>query len=140
MAGETTVDLVSYTDPLMTGKSVGALVAQTYTVALRTTDLALNDITGVCRIPKGATVVLVGLQAADLDSGSEALVFSIYLGTVLFKSGITLAVAKAGAVVYGDAGPITVAADTIVYLKATTAAATAVAGNIIITPIYSTSE
>lgn len=140
MAGETTVDLVSYTAPLVTAKAVGALVAQPYTVALRTSDLALNDITGVCRIPKGATLMMVGLQSADLDSGSEALVFSVYVGAVLFKSGITLAVAKAGEILFGEAGPLTVTADTIIYLKATTAAATAVAGNIIIVPMYTTSE
>lgn len=139
MAGETTVDLVT-TAPLCTSKSAGQLVAQTHTVEFRTTDLALNDITGVCKVPAGATVVGIILQTDDLDSGAEALVFSIYIGTTVWKAGITLATAKAGTWTVGASGNCEVTADTIIYLKATTAAATAVAGTVNVTPLYFTAS
>jgi len=140
MAGETTTDLVTYTAPLLTSKSVGAVVAQPFSVELRTTDMATNDITGVARVPLGATVLAFILQTDDLDTdGSVALVWSIYVGSTLFASGIANDTAKAGTWVVGAAGHVTVTADTIVYLKATTAAATAAAGTVNITPIYTTS-
>lgn len=139
MAGETTVDLVPV-DNLRTSRTAGELIAHPRTVALRTTDLATNDITGVCKVPANSTTYAFQFFTDDLDSGSEALVWSIYIGAVLFKSGITNAVAKAGTFVVGEAGNITVTADTIVYLKATTAAATPVAGNATITPFYTTSS
>lgn len=141
MAGETTTDLVTTTTPLYTSKSVGALIVQTSAVELRTTDLATNDITAVCRVPKGATVVGIALATDDLDSnGSEALVWSIYVGSTLFKAGITNAVALAGTFVTGVTGPVTVTADTYINLKATTAAGTAAGGTCTITPFYTTSE
>lgn len=138
MAGETTTDLVVNV-PLFTSRTVGEMIAQPATVALRTTDLALNDITGVTKVPKAATVLGFFLFTDDLDSGSEALVWSIYVGATAVAAGITNAVAKAGTFVACSTGPLAVTADTIVYLKATTAAATAVAGNCVITPVYTTS-
>lgn len=138
MAGETTTDLVP-TAPLLISKSVGQVVAQTHTVALRTTDLATNDITGVAKVPAAATVLGFYLFTDDLDSGSEALVWSIFIGATAVMTGITNAVAKVGTHFACTTGPLTVTADTIVYAKATTAAATPVAGNMVITPIYTTS-
>jgi len=138
VAGETTVDLVP-TNPLRTSKSVGQLVAMPNTVALRTTDLATNDITGVAKVPANSTTFGFFLFTDDLDSGSEALVWSILIGTTVVQAGITNAVAKAGAFFACTGGPVTVTADTIVYVKSTTAAATAVAGNMVITPVYTTS-
>lgn len=139
MAGETTTDLVT-TTPLCASRSAGEVIAQPHSVEFRTTDVALNDITGVCRVPAGATVIGFILQTDDLDSGSEALVFSILIGTTVFKAGITLAVAKAGTFAVGASGHVTVTADTIVSLKATTAAATAVAGTVNLTPVYITAS
>ncbi len=139
MAGETTTDLVP-TTPLFTSKMAGSLVAQPFTAALRTTDLATNDITGVGKVPANSTTFGFFFFTDDLDSGSEALVWSIYIGSTAVATGITNAVAKAGTFVACVGGPITVTADTIIYLKATTAAATAVAGNAITTPIYTTSN
>lgn len=138
MAGETTIDLVP-TSPLYTSKSVGQLVAHPHTVALRTTDLETNDLTGVAKVPAASTVFGFYLFTDDLDSGSEALVWSILIGTTVVQAGITNAVAKAGTHFACSPGPVTVTADTIVYAKATTAAATGVAGNMTITPVYSTS-
>ena len=139
MAGETTVDLVS-TMPLNTSKSAGALIARPCSVSLRTNDLATNDITGVCKVPANSTTFGFFFQTDDLDSGSEALVWSILIGTTVVAAGITNAVAKAGATFFPcTPGPVTVTADTIISLKATTAAATAVAGNANITPMYITS-
>ena len=139
MAGETTTDLVT-TAPLRTSRSAGELIAQVHTVALRTTDLATNDITGICKVPANSTILGFFFFTDDLDSGSEALVWSILIGTTVVASGITNATAKAGATFFPCAGgPQTVTADTVVSLKATTAAATAVAGNAVLTPIYITS-
>lgn len=139
MAGETTVDLIP-TGPLYTSKSAGQVVAQPFSVELRTTDLALNDITGVGKVPAASTTLGFFFMTDDLDSGSEALVWSIYIGDTAVATGITNAVAKAGATFFPCiTGPVTVTTDTIVYLKATTAAATAVAGTANVTPMYITS-
>ena len=139
MAGETTTDLIT-TAPLLSSMSVGGLIAQKHTVALRTTDLATNDITGVCKVPANSTTFGFFLFTDDLDSGSEALVWSVLVGEVVVAAGITNAVAKAGTFFACTGGPLTVTADTIVYMKATTAAATAVAGNAVITPVFTTSD
>lgn len=139
MAGETTVDLVT-TTPLYISKSVGQLVAQAHTVEVRTTDLATNDITGICKLPAAATLMAVILQTDDLDTdGSVALVWSILVGTTVFVAGIGNDTAKAGTLAVGSAGHVSVTADTVVSLKATTAAATAAAGTVNMTLIYTTS-
>lgn len=138
MAGETTTDLIP-TNPLYTSKSAGQLVAQTFTVAVRTTDLETNDITGVGKVPNGATVLGFYFFTDDLDSGSEALVWSVLIGTTVVQAGITNAVAKAGTHFACSTGPLAVTADTVINIKSTTAAATGVAGNVKITPIYITS-
>lgn len=138
MAGETTTDLVT-TAPLRTSRTRGEMIAHTHTVALRTTDMALNDVTGICKVPANSTVLGFYLFTDDLDSGSEALVWSVLIGSTVVQAGITNAVAKAGTHFACSPGPVTVTADTIVYIKATTAAATAVAGNIMLTPVYTTS-
>jgi hypothetical protein len=139
LAGETTTDLVP-TTALISSPSCGALIAQPHTVALRTTDLATNDITGVAKVPANSTTFGFFFFTDDLDSGSEALVWSVLIGTTVVQAGITNATAKAGTFFACTGGPITVTADTIVSLKATTAAATAVAGNCILTPVYTTSD
>lgn len=139
MAGETTTDLIP-TSPLYTSKSVGQMVAQPFSVELRTTDLATNDITGVGKVPAYATVLGFFFQTDDLDSnGSEALVWSVLVGTTVVQAGITNAVAKAGTFFSCSTGPLTVTADTVINLKATTAAGTAAAGTANITPVYITS-
>lgn len=139
MAGETTLDLVP-TAPLLTSKSVGQLVAQKHVVAIRTTDLATNDITGVCKVPAASTVFGFFLHTDDLDANaSEALVWSVLIDTTVVQAGITNATAKAGTFFACSTGPVTVTADTVVSLKATTAAGTAAAGNCTITPVYTTS-
>jgi len=141
MAGETTTDLVTTATPLYVSKSVGQVVAQPHTVEVRTTDLATNDITGICKVPKGATVIGFILQTDDLDTdGSVALVWSILIGTTVFVAGIANDTAKAGTFAVGSSGHVTVTADTVVSLKATTAAATAAAGTVNLTPLYITSE
>lgn len=139
MAGETTTDLVD-SAPLRTSRTVGEMIAHAHTVALRTTDLATNDVTGVCKVPANSTTFGFFLFTDDLDSnGSEALVWSVLIGSTVVQAGITNATAKAGTFFACTGGPKTVTADTIVYLKATTAAGTAAAGNVTITPVYTTS-
>lgn len=139
MAGETTTDLVT-TNPLYTSKSCGQLVAQPHSVEVRTTDLATNDITGICKVPAGSTVIGFILQTDDLDTDvSVALVWSILIGSTAFNTAIANDTAKVGTFVVGSAGHVTVTADTIVSLKATTAAATAAAGTVNLTPLYITS-
>lgn len=138
MAGETTIDLIP-TTPLFVSKSVGQLVGQTFSVALRTTDLATNDITGVGKVPANSTTLGFFLQTDDLDSnGSEALVWTVLIGSTSVQAGITNATAKAGTF-FACTTPVTVTTDTIIYMKSTTAAATAAAGTVNITPVYTTS-
>lgn len=140
MAGETTVDLVTTTS-LRTSRTVGELIAQPHSVEVRTTDLATNDITGICKVPKDATVMAFILHTDDLDTNaSVALVWSILVGSTVFAAGIANDTAKVGTFIIGSAGHVTVTADTIVSLKATTAAGTAAAGTVNLTPIYTTSS
>jgi hypothetical protein len=139
MAGETTVVLVG-TAPLLTAKSVGAMVCQTHSVEMRTSDLALADVTGVAELPIGATLHGFHLKTDDLDTGTVALVWQILVGAVSVKTGIGNDAALIGAYYGVITEPVHVTAKTVVYAKATTAAATAAAGTFTITLHYTTTQ
>lgn len=93
-----------------------------------------DDIHVVGYLPAGVTFVGAILKTDDLDSnGSEALVWTLLVGATAFDTA-TNAAALAGLVMTGDF--ITTTAETTLYLKSTTAAATAAAGTVNFMPLY----
>lgn len=139
MAGETDVTLLDTVTPLCAGRTAGSLVAQPWSVEIATGMMETDDLTAVCMVPKGSVVMGFIVQTDDLDTnGSVALVWDILVGSTAFVTGIANDTAKGGTFVVGASGHITVTADTIVYIKAATAAATAAAGTFNITPLYIT--
>ena len=140
MAGETvTTQLV--TKPLLTSKSVGEVVAQTWSIEVPTAQMQTNDITAIAKLPKGATLHYAIIKTDDLDTdGSVALVWSILIGSAAWKAGLANDTLKAGTLVTPDADQSEITAESIVYIKSTTAAATAAEGTFTITLFYTTSE
>lgn len=96
-------------------------------------ELELADQYLIGYIPAGVTFVGAILKTDDLDSGSEALVWTLNVGAVAFDT-TTNALAFAGILMTGDF--ITTTAETPIYLIASTAATTAAAGTINFMPLY----
>lgn len=140
MAGETDVTLLA-TSPLLASRSAGAVIAAPYTVELTTGMMETDDLTAICRVPANATVIAFNVWSDDLDTDdSVALVWDILIGDTTFVAGIANDTAKAGTTVVGSSGHVTVTSDTIVYIKAATAAATAAGGTFQLTPFYFTAN
>lgn len=135
MAGETTT---RFSGAVSTSKSAGQPVFQFNQYEVLTSELELNDIMKVGEIPANALVHQIILKTDDLDSGSEALVWELLIGTTSYKAGITNAVAFAGTVAVGE--PIITTAAANVNLKAATAATTGAAGTISVTICYTTTN
>lgn len=132
MAGETVVQLAATTPvfsplgQLVAGKAVSFEVTDTQTET--------DDIHTVGYLPAGVTFVGAILKTDDLDSdGSETLEWSLLIGSTVFDTA-TNAAALAGVFMTGDF--ITTTAETVVYLKSTTAATGAAAGTVNIIPLY----
>lgn len=131
MAGETVTQVAATTPvfqplgPMLGGKAVSFEVLSTET--------QLNDIHVVGYLPAGVTFCGAILKTDDLDSGSEALVWTLLVGSTAFDTA-TNAAALAGLIMTGDF--ITTTAETVLYLKATTAANTGAAGTINFMPLY----
>lgn len=135
MAGETKVWAVTGA-PQPTSSSYGQVCVAHNKVEFLSTDTQLNDINTMLYIPANSLVHGVALFTDDLDSGSEALVWSVLLGTTAYFTGVTLATSKVGTFQVGE--PILTTAQTAVNLKATTAAATGAAGTVSISVFYTT--
>jgi len=118
------------------GAGGGALVGQLYTQAMTVKELALNVKTGLGYLPIGATVIGFIFRATDMDTGgSPALVQSLFLNTTEVVT--ALAVGKTGT--GGTISPITptaITAETVLYVKTTTAAQTVAAGTVYVTALY----
>lgn len=131
MAGETTVQLAA-TTPVF--KPLGLTMAgKPISFELAATDTQTDDVHVVGYLPAGVTFVGAILKTDDLDSGSEALVFTLLVGSTTFDT-CTIAQSFAGLIMTGDF--ITTTAETPIYLKATTAAATGAAGTVNFMPLY----
>lgn len=131
MAGETTVQLTA-TAPVF--KPLGLTMAgKPISFEVTATDTQSNDIHVVGYLPAGVTFVGAILKTDDLDSGSEALVWTLLVGSTTFDTA-TNAAAFAGLVMTGDF--ITTTAETPIYLKSTTAATTGEAGTVNFMPLY----
>lgn len=131
MAGET-VNQVGATSAVF--QPLGQMLAgKPVSFEVLDTETQLNDVHLVGYIPAGVTFVGAILKTDDLDSGSEALVWTLLVGSTAFDTA-TNAAALAGVVMTGDF--ITTTAETAVYLKATTAATTGAAGTVNFMPLY----
>lgn len=131
MAGETVVQ-VAATKPVF--KPLGLTMAgKPVSFEVLSTETETDDIHVVGYLPAGVTFVGAILKTDDLDSGSEALVFTLLVGTTTFDT-CTVAQSFAGLLMTGDF--ITTTAETVLYLKSTTAAATGAAGTVNFMPLY----
>lgn len=131
MAGETTVQLAA-TTPVY--KPLGLTMAgKPISFELAATDTQTDDVHVVGYLPAGVTFVGAILKTDDLDSGSEALVFTLLVGSTTFDT-CTIAQSFAGLIMTGDF--ITTTVETPIYLKATTAATTGAAGTVNFMPLY----
>lgn len=131
MAGETVVQQAA-TTPVF--KPLGqTLAGKPISFEVTDTQTQLNDVHVVGYLPAGVTFVGAILKTDDLDSGSEALVWTLNVGATAFDTA-TNAAALAGLVMTGDF--ITTTAETRLTLVATTASTTAAAGTINFIPLY----
>jgi hypothetical protein len=140
MAGETTArsGIDAQVLPLAQGPILNAAV---WTTELATTQLELADVIQMGYIPSGVTLIGFVAFADDLDSnGSPALVWKITVGASDVKTGITIgqatAVSTHSLTQFLAIDPVTTTAATLVSVTFTTAAATAVAGTLCLTPVY----
>jgi hypothetical protein len=86
-------------------------------------------------LPSGVTVPQAVLLTDDLDvDDSVALAWDVLIGATALATAIGNDTAKVGTMVFGDF--ITTTAKTAVYLKASTAAATAAAGTVNLAVFY----
>jgi hypothetical protein len=135
MAGETKVWAVTGA-PQPTSNSYGQVCVAHNKVEFLSTDTQSNDINTMLYIPANSLVHGVALKTDDLDSGSEALVWSVLLGTTAYTAGTTVATSLAG--FFGVGEPILTTGVTAVNLKSTGAAATGAAGTVSISVFYTT--
>lgn len=129
------------------------VVAQRYPLTMATADLALNNVGVIGLLPAGCVPVGVLVDSDDLDTGgSPALVWSIGLantgetdistapadGGAAWGTGLTVSQAGGQVQVLSKAISRVTAtqADRKIMLKATTAAATAAAGELGVTLLY----
>jgi hypothetical protein len=115
--------------------SSSGLVGAPLTCTFGTTDNQLDDVMQAGYIPAGVTVVGFLVHSTDMDTaGSPAVVHAILLGATTLVAGITAAQAG-GSAVYACT-PTTTTAATVLSVKSTTAAGTAAAGTMYVTPLY----
>lgn len=132
MAGETSS--VSSTARVTGKKMPGCgLVGDTWTIAYATTELETNDVHEAGYLPEGVTLVGFLYAPDDLDT-STGLVQKITVGSTDVAS--SLSGGQTGAKSFVAIAPVEITAPTLVKLTCTTAATTAAAGNVYLTPIY----
>jgi len=97
-------------------------------------ELQLNVTTALGYVPAGVTVIAFVVRSADLDSGTPAIIQSLILGSTTMVTGIDTG--KAGTVKLYVCTPTALTEATLIHLKVTTAAATAVAGTVSVSALY----
>jgi hypothetical protein len=133
MAGETTsrTGLTTRLQPYCGGPT---FYGDPWTVAYATGELEANDVKNVGYLPPNVTCVGFFWKSDDLDTNaSPALAQKITIGSTDVATGLTYGQAGTGGVVVIE--PVTVTSETLVKVTNTTAAATAAAGDVFITPI-----
>jgi hypothetical protein len=101
----------------------------------------LNDVLNMGYLPKGVTLVGFIAYATDMDTnGTPALAWKITVGSTDVKTGITIGQATAASThsltQFLAVAPTTTTEPTLVKVTFTTAAATAAAGTLALTPVY----
>lgn len=132
MAGETT-SLSAAARKLARKLSGTGLTGHPYTGTYTTTDNQLNDVMEVGYLPAGVTIVGLFVATTDMDTGTT-VVHKVTIGSTDVVTGLTLAQTGASGV-YAFT-PLTTTDRTLIKITTTTAATTAVAGSIVVTPIY----
>jgi hypothetical protein len=143
MSAATTTSLqVASGIPLPHSPSANVLMAATVSYSIATTELELDDIVQMVKVPAGATVYDVILVSTDVDTnGSPAVKFDVGDGSDDDYYIAASTVGQAGGVARSaalTAKPKTYTVDDTIDLHVDTAAATAAAGTVSLTVIYST--
>jgi len=110
------------------------LASHTMYQSITALQLILNIKTAVGVVPGNVTVVGFAIKSSDMDTGSAALVQSLYIGDTEVATGITTG--QGGTSAFVPCTPTATVAETTVYINTTTAAATPAAGTVYITAIY----
>lgn len=138
MAGETrAISTTAYLKPRKKVASA-ALVVETFTVTLATTEMEVGDVVNLGYIPAGVTVLAVGFASNDLDSAAGA-VNKITIGATDVVTGLTNAQAGSVATTVSSVRaivPLTTTDKTLVSTTFTAAPATPVAGDVHVTVWY----
>ena len=113
------------------------LASHTMYKAITALQLIYNIKVAVGVVPSGVTVVGFLVKSSDMDTGSAALVQSLYLGSTEVSTGITTG--QGGTSAFVPCTPTACTAETTVYIKTTTSAATPAAGTVYVTAIYHSS-
>lgn len=132
MAGETT----AVTTNKRKFKTTAPVIGQTWSLAYATGELQANDVKEFGYVPANSTVIGFIYAPTDLDTGeSPAVVQKITVGSTDVAT--ALSGAQSGAASFVAIRPISVTADTLVKITTTTAPATAAAGTVHLTALYS---
>lgn len=110
------------------------LASHTMYKSLSVQELIYNIKVAVGVVPSNVTVVGFLVKSSDMDTGSAALVQSLYLGSTEVATGITTG--QGGTSAFVPCTPTEVEAETTVYIKTTTSAATPAAGTVYVTAVY----
>jgi hypothetical protein len=108
----------------------GMLYTKTFTVV----ELSKSTKAGIGYLPAGVTCVGFVVMSDDLDTGTAALVQSIFIGDTEVATGLTTGQAGTGGIF--PCLPTRVDVATPIYFKTTTAAATRAAGSVSVTALY----
>lgn len=134
MAGETTS--ASSTKAVRQLAGSGS-TSYTWTLTYSTTQNETNDVMEAGYLPAGVTVIGFIYSPSDMDTnGSPALVQKITVGSTDVATGLTGG--QSGTKSFVAINPIATTAKTLVKVTSTTAAATAAAGTVYLTPVYYT--
>jgi len=110
------------------------LAAHTMYQSLTAYQLIVNIKVAVGVVPGNVTVIGFLVKSSDMDTGSAALVQSLYLGSTVVATGITTG--QGGTSAFVPCLPTALTAETACYINTTTAAATPAAGTVYVTAIY----
>lgn len=111
-----------------------ALASHTMYQSISALQLIVNIKVAVGVVPANVTVVGFMVLSSDMDTGTPALVQSLYIGSTVVATGITTG--QGGTSAFVPCLPTATTAETPVYINTTTAAATPAAGTVYVTAVY----
>ena len=110
------------------------LTSHTMYQSLSAYQIGYNIKVAVGVVPGNVTVVGFLVKSSDMDTGTPALVQSLYLGDTEVATGLTTG--QGGTSGFIPCTPTALTAETTCYIKTTTAAATPAAGTVYVTAVY----